>query len=79
MDMHAPTTIRAVRSRSARATLLGLGILPFLPEPAWSHAVVQRYDLPVPLWYYLAGAGLVVSLTFVVLIAFRTEGAPAPP
>ncbi len=57
----------------------GLGLLCLLPEPGWAHAVVQRYDLPVPLWYYLAGAGLVVALTFVVLIAFRKEAAPTPP
>ena len=41
--------------------------------------MVQRYDLPVPLWYYLTGAGLVVALTFVVLVTFRKDGAPAPP
>lgn len=61
------------------AVITGLGALSVLPDAAWAHAVVQRYDLPVPLWYYLAGAGLVVALTFVVLIAFRTEGALAPP
>jgi len=78
--MHAPSyTIRSAAGRTARATVLGLGTLPLLPDPAWAHAVVQRYDLPVPLWYYLAGAGLVVALTFVVLIAFRSEGVPAPP
>ena len=65
--------------KRACAALLGLSVLSLLPDAAWAHAVVQRYDLPVPLWYYLAGAGLVVALTFVVLIAFRTEGTPVPP
>ncbi len=78
MDMHAPSTIRTVQGRTARATLLGLSALSLLPDAAWAHAIVQRYDLPVPLWYYLAGAGLVVALTFVVLIAFPSEGTPAP-
>ena len=61
------------------AVIAGLGALSLLADAAWAHAVVQRYDLPVPLWYYLAGAGLVVALTFVVLIAFRREGTPVPP
>ena len=43
------------------AFFTGLGILSVLPDAAWAHAMVQRYDLPVPLWYYLAGAGLVVA------------------
>ena len=66
-------------SRAALAFLPGLGILSLLPDAAWGHAIVQRYDLPVPLWYYLAGAGLVVALTFVVLAVFRKDAAPAPP
>ena len=65
--------------RAAGAYLPSLGILSLLPDAAWGHAMVQRYDLPVPLWYYLAGAGLVVALTFVVLAAFRKDAAPAPP
>lgn len=62
-----------------RSVIAGLGFLFLFPDPAWAHAVVQRYDLPIPLWYYLTGAGLVVTLTFVVLIVFRKEGTPAPP
>ena len=65
--------------RAGLAFFMGLGILSVLPDAAWGHAMVQRYDLPVPLWYYLAGAGLVVALTFVVLAAFHKDAAPAPP
>ena len=65
--------------RAGLAFLTGLGILSVLPDAARAHAMVQRYDLPVPLWYYLAGAGLVVALTFVVLVAFRKDAGPAPP
>jgi hypothetical protein len=37
---------------------------------AQAHGVGERYDLPVPLAYYVAGAGLVVLLTFAVAAAF---------
>ena len=35
-----------------------------VPDASWAHAFGQRYDLPLPLGYYLAGAGLTVALTF---------------
>ena len=65
--------------RAALAFVPGLGALLAFQDTAWAHAIVQRYDLPVPLWYYLAGAGLVVALTFVLLVTLHREGAPAPP
>ncbi len=65
--------------KAALRFLAGLGTLSVLPEMAWGHAIVQRYELPVPLWYYLAGAGLVVALTFVLLATLRKEAVPAPP
>ena len=34
---------------------------------AEAHAFAQPYDLPIPLWLYLTGAGAVVALTFAVL------------
>ena len=34
------------------------------PLPAQAHAFAQRYDLPLPLGFYLAGAGLAVALSF---------------
>jgi hypothetical protein len=40
--------------------------------PAFAHAFGQRYDLPVPLGLYLAGAGAAVAFSFVVIgIFFR--------
>ncbi|WP_341501398.1 hypothetical protein [Gallaecimonas sp. GXIMD4217] len=39
-----------------------------LSLPAWGHGFAQRYDLPVPLWLYLSGAGAAVLLSFVVLL-----------
>ncbi len=79
MNESALHSVRSGAGKTARAAVSALGLLSLLPGPAWAHAVVQRYELPVPLWYYLTGAGLVVALTFVVLMAFRGEAAPAPP
>lgn len=46
------------------------------PElPALAHGVGRVYESPIPLWLYLAGAGLVVALSF-VLRALST-GAPS--
>lgn len=45
------------------------------PGAAQAHALFQRYDLPVPLGLYLAGAGASVALSFVVMGWFL-RGAP---
>jgi hypothetical protein len=43
------------------ALLLGRG------QAVWAHGFGQRYDLPVPLWLYVAGAAATVVLSFVVV------------
>ena len=44
--------------------------------PTQAHAFGARYDLPLPLDFYLAGAGIAVALSFVIMaIVFR---APPP-
>ncbi len=43
--------------------------------PAYAHGFGQRYDLPVPLWLYLTGAGTAVAFSFVV-IGFFVRGTP---
>jgi hypothetical protein len=45
---------------------------------AHAHAFGQRYDLPLPLIYYIVGAGAVVALTFVVMALFVRESADRP-
>ena len=48
---------------------------------ALAHGFGQRYDLPVPLWLYLYGAGSAVLLSFVVFGLFvggRDGGARLP-
>src|ERR1051326_6639879 len=37
---------------------------------ARAHALAQRYDLPLPLGYFLAASGAVVAMTFVILALF---------
>lgn len=54
------------------------GVLPFFQlataGDAWAHAFGARYDLPLPLDIYLAGAGLVILLTFGVSVLFLAPG-----
>lgn len=55
------------------AALLAL----FGAAPARAHAFGTRYDLPLPLELYLAGAGGAVALSFVIMaIVFRARPAP---
>lgn len=42
-----------------------------LPGAASAHAFAERYDLPLPLGFYLAGAGLAVALSFLGSFAIR--------
>ena len=54
-------------------------ILPILfillaPVPAYAHAFGQRYDLPIPLSYFMAGAAATVALSFVVIGIFLKGG-----
>ena len=44
------------------------------PGIAFAHAFGQRYDLPLPLGFYLAGAGLAVALSFLGSFAFMRAG-----
>ncbi len=40
------------------------------PLIAWAHAFGERYDLPVPLGYFIVGAVAAVALSFVVAVLF---------
>ena len=43
------------------------------PGPALAHAFGQRYDLPLPLFLYVGGAGATVALSFLVMALFVRE------
>ncbi len=50
-------------------------------SPCFAHGFGERYDLPLPLWMYLAGAGATVALTFALLARQRKAAharAPIP-
>ncbi len=48
-------------------------LLAFVPGSLCAHGFAQRYDLPVPLGLYMAGAAAAVALSFLV-IAFFVRG-----
>lgn len=69
MTGHATTP----QERSPRRTpvAVALAICAFAAaEPAQAHGFGARYDLPIPLSLYLAGAGLTVAVSFAVLAVF---------
>ena len=53
--------MRRLRRAFGLSTLIIL-----LAAPAWAHAFGRPYDLPIPLSAYLAGAGTVVVLSFII-------------
>ena len=54
-----------------RLALVLLGV----PLEAFAHAFGARYELPVPVWLFIAGGALAVTLTFVIVAAFSRDGA----
>ncbi len=54
-----------------RWVLVPLGV----PLDALAHAFGSRYELPVPVWLFIAGGALTVTLTFVIIAAFSRGGA----
>lgn len=61
----------------ARQALLAaapaLGLLLLTTVPASAHAFGIRYDLPLPLWLYLGGAGGAVALSFAIMALFLKD------
>ena len=47
----------------------------FTPDISYAHGFGERYDLPVPLWLYISGAGMAVVLSFGIIGIFvkRTD------
>jgi hypothetical protein len=80
--------LRLFRSKFIRADTRVCGLGPLVlfaaavsaSTPAQAHGFGQRYELPLPLTLYLAGAAAVVALSFVVFALFvrRAAGPRAP-
>jgi hypothetical protein len=49
---------------------LGVALGAWLPVPVWAHAFDERFDLPAPLAWFIAGAAATVALSFVVAALF---------
>ena len=61
--------------RITAAGLLAAAGLAASAVPVYAHGLGQRYDLPIPLSYFLVGAAATVALSFVVIGLFvRHEG-----
>ena len=66
---------RSCMSRFIRASLATFALL---PAEAVAHAFGTRYDLPLPLAFWLAAAGLAVALSFLVFALALRRGAGYP-
>ncbi len=54
-------------TRRVLATGLAVSTLLIVPAPALAHGIGGRQDLPVPLSYFIGGAGLALVISFVAL------------
>nr|HIL76899.1 hypothetical protein [Rhodospirillales bacterium] len=62
---------RPIRKFSSLAWFPGALILSHLiPSPLIAHAFGQRYDLPLPLWLFIAGGALAVMVSFIIIALF---------
>src|SRR3989441_13075170 len=62
---------------TARRPVRVVALLLLAPRAALAHGFGQRYDLPVPLWLWVAGAAAAVGLSFVV-IGLLVKSDPGP-
>ena len=73
-------SIRYVLRRLGVGLALVAGVVLGWPSMAMAHGIGGRLDLPVPLTYFLVGAGVVLVITFVALAVLwpesRLQGGP---
>ena len=55
-------------------TLVAAVAIVLTASPVYAHAFGQRYDLPIPLSYFMVGAAAAVALSFVVIGLFLKSG-----
>ena len=56
----------------------GIIVWSLLPSVAHAHALAQRYDLPLPLGFFLVAAGAAVAVSFVILALFWRHDVERP-
>ena len=66
-----------MRLATVLLTAVALGAAGLAAAPVYGHAFGQRYDLPIPLNYFLIGAVATVALSFVVIGMFVRRGPAA--
>jgi hypothetical protein len=59
-----------------RAFAAGLAVA-LLATPAWAHGFGQRYDLPIPLLFYLVGTAAAVVVSFIIVGLYVREATRA--
>jgi hypothetical protein len=64
------------RLTAARAVAAAIA-LALAATPAAAHGFGQRYDLPIPLSYYLVGTAAAVAVSFLIVGLFARERAPS--
>lgn len=68
--------VPAMEANRSAASSSRTGAIPLLAPvrvgvpPAFAHGLGQSYDLPLPLWLYLFGAGATVLVSFVPISLF---------
>src|SRR5688572_5738701 len=63
--------------RALRPGAAGVALLLAAPGTAAAHAIGGTFQLQVPLWLYLAGAGVAVAASFVITSLSERTAAPA--
>ncbi len=63
-----------LRALLALSLLAGLWFLASLPTPAYAHGFGERYDLPLPLTYFVVAGAAAVILSFLVVGLFVKGG-----
>lgn len=61
------------KKRAARPYGIWLAAVWFFADTAFAHSFYDRYDLPIPLSFFLWGAALVVALTFVLVLVLPSK------
>ncbi len=65
-------------ARFSGSVATGVAVVACGSAPAAAHAFGARYDLPLPMWFYLVGAGAAVALSFLVMALFLRPGGSGP-